>query len=56
MAAELGSDCVSLWSGRLLPGVESTQALAWLVAGLRQVNEIAARQQVSIAFEPEPDA
>jgi sugar phosphate isomerase/epimerase len=53
-AAELGSDCVSLWSGRLPPNVERSQAIAWLVDGLRQISEYAARQQVSIAFEPEP--
>jgi L-ribulose-5-phosphate 3-epimerase len=54
MAAELGSDCASLWSGRLPPGVERPEAIAWLVDGLRQVNEYAVRQHVSIAFEPEP--
>ena len=53
-AAELGSDCVSLWSGRLPAGVERSEAIAWLVDGLRQVGEYAARQHVSIAFEPEP--
>ena len=30
------------------------QALAWLVDGLQQVGEYAARRHVSIAFEPEP--
>jgi sugar phosphate isomerase/epimerase len=54
VAAELGSDCVSLWSGRLPPDVERGEAIAWLVDGLRQVGEYAARQQISIAFEPEP--
>ena len=33
-AAELQSDCVSLWSGRLPADVDRSQALAWLVAGL----------------------
>ncbi len=53
-AAELGSDCVSLWSGRLPSGVGRPEAIAWLLDGLQQVNEYAARQQISIAFEPEP--
>jgi sugar phosphate isomerase/epimerase len=53
-AAELGSDCVSLWSGRLPADVEQSTAIAWLIDGLRQVGEYAARQQVPIAFEPEP--
>ncbi len=53
-AAELGSDCVSLWSGRRPLGVERAEAMVWLVDGLQQVGEYAARQHVSIAFEPEP--
>ncbi len=53
-AAELGSDCVSLWSGQLPQGVDRAQALAWLVDGLQQVGEYAARRHVSIAFEREP--
>ena len=53
-AAELGSDCVSLWSGRLPLGIERSEAIAWLVDGLQRVSEYAARQHVSIAFEPEP--
>ena len=53
-AAELRSDCVSLWSGWLAPGLDRSQAVAWLVHGLRQVGEYAARRQISVAFEPEP--
>ena len=53
-AAELGSDCVSLWSGRLPLGVERSEAIGWLVNGLQQVSDYASGQQVSIAFEPEP--
>ena len=53
-AAELGSDCVSLWSGRLPAGIERSEAIAWLIDGLQQVGEYAARQHVSVAFEPEP--
>ncbi len=54
-AAELDSDCVSLWAGRLASGIERSEAMVWLVEGLRQVGEYAAGKQVSIAFEPEPD-
>ena len=53
-AAELGSDCVSLWSGRLPAGVARAEAIAWLVDGLQHVGDYAARQHISIAFEPEP--
>ncbi len=35
-------------------GVERAEAMVWLVDGLQQVGEYAARQHVSIAFEPEP--
>ena len=36
------------------PRASVAQALAWLVDGLQQVGEYAARRHVSIAFEPEP--
>jgi L-ribulose-5-phosphate 3-epimerase len=73
-AADLGSDCVSLWSGALCgagvspaqvqhsTGVSpalaaetaAPQAMDRLVNGLREVLDYAARQNVLIAFEPEP--
>ncbi len=53
-AAALGSDCVSLWSGRLRPGVNYPDALMWLVKGLRETLNYAAGKNVAIGFEPEP--
>jgi len=53
-AAELGSDCVSLWSGVLRDGIAHEEAMARLVEGLREVLEFAAKQDVLIGFEPEP--
>ena len=53
-AAELGSDCVSLWSGGFGRAWSDPRRSAWLVDGLQQVSDYAAGQQVSIAFEPEP--
>lgn len=53
-AAELGSDCVSLWSGILRDGVDSATAFKRLVAGLREVLDYADQKQVTIGFEPEP--
>ena len=53
-AAELESDCVSLWSGVLRDQVSREKAMARLVAGLEQVLEFAAGQGVLIGFEPEP--
>ncbi len=62
-AAILGSDCVSLWSGRdlavksLFPEVGSQQtpgSFDRLVEGLGEVLDFAAAQRVVIGFEPEP--
>jgi L-ribulose-5-phosphate 3-epimerase len=54
-AAELGSDCVSLWSGAVRNGIPPDEAEKRLTQGLREVLGYAAEQGVVIAFEPEPD-
>ncbi len=54
-AAALGSDCISIWSGRLAPGIERAEAMTWLVEGLHQILEYATQRNMSIGFEPEPD-
>lgn len=53
-AAELGSDCVSIWSGMVRDGIDNREAMRRLVCGLNEVLEYAKSQQVIIAFEPEP--
>jgi sugar phosphate isomerase/epimerase len=53
-AAELQSDCVSLWSGVLRDETAHPEAMGRLVAGLEQVLEEARGQGVLIGFEPEP--
>jgi len=53
-AAELGSDCVSLWSGVLHEPLDRTEALKRLADGLREVLDHAAQAEVPIGFEPEP--
>jgi sugar phosphate isomerase/epimerase len=53
-AAELGSDCVSLWSGVVRDGASPTEATNRLLDGLRRVLDYAAGQGVNIGFEPEP--
>ncbi len=53
-AAELGSDCVSLWSGKVRDGISRDQAVKRLAQGLHEVLDYAAGQGVVIAFEPEP--
>jgi L-ribulose-5-phosphate 3-epimerase len=53
-AAELGSDCVSLWSGAVRDGISIDEAKKRLVQGLREVLDYAEGQGVVIAMEPEP--
>jgi L-ribulose-5-phosphate 3-epimerase len=53
-AAELKSDCVSLWSGVLREPIERPQVMDRLVAGLHAVLEYAAKAGVAVGFEPEP--
>jgi len=53
-AAELGSDCVSLWSGTLREPIPRPEALDRLVSGLERVLDHAAGEGVTIGFEPEP--
>ena len=55
MAAALGSDCVSLWSGALPAGDARSDGLRRLVESLHTVLEYAQRKGVSLGFEPEPD-
>jgi sugar phosphate isomerase/epimerase len=54
VAAALGSDAVSFWSGRLREPLDRKAALARLVEGCQPVLDHAARRNVKLAFEPEP--
>jgi sugar phosphate isomerase/epimerase len=54
LAAELGSDCVSLWSGKAAGGLSAEASLERLATGLRRVIDYAAPAGVTLAFEPEP--
>ncbi len=54
IAAELGSACVSLWSGILPTGESRAAAMERLVEGLRVVLDYANAKNVVLAFEPEP--
>jgi sugar phosphate isomerase/epimerase len=53
-AAELRSDCVSLWSGMLGDGVAEAEGFARLTEGLEKVLRYAEPRGVTIALEPEP--
>ncbi len=54
IARDLGSDCVSFWSGILRDEASDDEALQRLVFGLRQVVDYAEEQGVTLGFEPEP--
>ncbi len=54
VAATLGSDCVSLWSGKLHETLDMNAAMQRLVDGLQAVLDYAAERGVPIGFEPEP--
>lgn len=54
IAARLGSDCVSLWSGVLRDGAGEEVAFDRLVTGLRRVLDHASRRGIVLGFEPEP--
>lgn len=54
IAADLGSDAVSFWSGILREPLAVDSALRRLADGCEAVIEHAARRNVQLAFEPEP--
>ncbi len=54
IAAELESDCVSLWSGVLRDDISDETAIERLRESLHPVIQHASRQGVAIGFEPEP--
>lgn len=54
IAFSLGSDCVSIWSGRLPEGSDPAKAMRRLADSLHIVLEHAALEDVTVAFEPEP--
>jgi len=53
-AAELGSDCVSLWSGTLRQPMPHGEAMARLASDLGDLAHYAAGAGVTLGFEPEP--
>lgn len=54
VAAALGSDCVSLFSGIVRDGATHDAVFRRLLAGLEQVLAYAHGKRVTIGFEPEP--
>jgi sugar phosphate isomerase/epimerase len=54
IAAELGAEAMSFWSGAAPPGITVTQAWDRLTAGCEQVLKHAESAGVWLGFEPEP--
>ncbi len=54
IASELGSDCVSFWSGVVHDGASRAAAMERLLESILPVVEYARQRQVTIGFEPEP--
>ncbi|WP_167736805.1 sugar phosphate isomerase/epimerase family protein [Nocardioides sp. 1609] len=54
VAADLGAEAVSFWSGILPTGVDAATGWDRLVAGVAEVLTLAERRGVVCAFEPEP--
>jgi sugar phosphate isomerase/epimerase len=54
IAADLGAEAVSLWSGVLRNGAGPGEAWSWLVAGAAEVARAAEEAGVTLGFEPEP--
>lgn len=54
IASELGSDCVSLWSGAAPEGASEAESWERLCKGLEEVVKHAERSNVILGFEPEP--
>jgi sugar phosphate isomerase/epimerase len=54
IAADLGADAVSFWSGTPRDDAEPATRMARLVDGCRALCAIAAQHNVRLAFEPEP--
>ncbi|MGH3873240.1 MAG: sugar phosphate isomerase/epimerase family protein [Pseudonocardiaceae bacterium] len=54
VAADLGSEAVSFWSGVPAPGLARADCRRWLVDGVTGVLEYATARGVTCALEPEP--
>ena len=54
LAVELGAEAVSFWSGPKANDLTEEEAWKWLVAGCQEIADYAQRQEVMLAFEPEP--
>ena len=54
IGAKLNAEAVSFWSGRKPENMDDENAWKWLVSGCRELSNYAEKQEVPLAFEPEP--
>lgn len=54
VAAQLGAECVSFWSGTPTDDAASSELMSRLVDGCKRLADFAAEGGVRLAFEPEP--
>jgi L-ribulose-5-phosphate 3-epimerase len=54
IAARLGAEALSFWSGIRPDTVTEAEAWQWLIAGCRQLLDYGSRYNIPLAFEPEP--
>lgn len=54
IASFLGSESVSIWSGKISPGVDPQMAFEWLVKGCIRLSQKAGSYGIPLGFEPEP--
>jgi sugar phosphate isomerase/epimerase len=54
IAARLGAEALSFWSGIRKRDVSETDAWDWLVGGCRELLDYATQYEIALAFEPEP--
>lgn len=54
LAAALGADCVSFWSGTAVDDAPPAELMDRLVEGCKRLADGAAKKNVRLAFEPEP--
>ena len=54
IGAKLDAKAVSFWSGKKSGNVDDESAWKWLVSGCRELSSYAEKQEIPLAFEPEP--
>ena len=54
IGTKLNAEAVSFWSGKKSENVDDENAWKWLISGCRELSIYAEKQEIPLAFEPEP--